>query len=85
MKLAWPKIYTPRPGGADSEEEDIYEDEVIQQDPPAWHRHFDKDELFGRCEPIRELGIALCIYINYSLYECGNMYDYRSWILWCCI
>jgi len=50
-------IYTPRPGGAEDEEDDHgTEQQQEQSDAPAWHRHFELDELFERYEPIRELG-----------------------------
>merc|ERR1719361_1204942 len=53
-------IYTPRPGGADDDEEDDHgceqENTGDQADQPAWRRHFGKDELLGRFEPIREVG-----------------------------
>ena len=49
-------IYTPRPGG-DPDDEDEHATEMEQTaDTPAWHRHFEADELLGRYEPIRELG-----------------------------
>jgi len=50
------KIYTPRPGGADSEEEDHAVEEEPKGDQPGWLRHFAADELLGRYEPIREIG-----------------------------
>merc|ERR1719361_2423612 len=53
-------IYTPRPGGADDDEEDDHgceqDNTGDQADQPAWRRHFGKDELLGRFEPIREIG-----------------------------
>ena len=58
------KIYVPRPGGADYDDEkgyDHYVLQVIQYGPPEWYRHFDKDELLGRYRPIREIGIFLYI------------------------
>ena len=55
------KIYTPRPGYDD-------EDEDLSDEPTgSWHRHFEGDELFGQYEPIRELGTVLhwkCLYIS---------------------
>ena len=54
-------IYTPRPGGADDDEDHEVEQEV-QTDTPAWHRHFEPDELLGRYEPIRELGTFSILY-----------------------
>jgi len=50
-------IYTPRPGGADEEEDEhACEQEEHDADVPAWRRHFGADELLGRYEPIREIG-----------------------------
>jgi len=49
-------IYTPRPGQADEEEDHEVEQQPESGDTPAWHRHFEADELLGRYEPIRELG-----------------------------
>ena len=60
-------IYTPRPGGADEEEEDLHAVEQPQEtDTPAWHRHFEQDELLGRYEPIRELGTLSIIHFYLS-------------------
>ena len=51
------KIYTPR--GYDSEEEYMmeFEEERNSSNPPAWHKHFESEELLSRYEPNRELGI----------------------------
>ena len=58
-----PKIYTPRPRGVDSDEEDLHAVKQPQEsdEPPAWHRHFEQDELLGRYEPIQEKSKFCCI------------------------
>ena len=58
------RIYTPRPG-YDDEDEDIHSEPMAITNIPSWHRHFEEDELFGRYEPNRELGTFLhhrCLY-----------------------
>ena len=62
-------IYTPRPGGADDDDEDHAVEQEVAPDTPAWHRHFEADELLGRYEPIRELGTFS---IRYHIILCCN-------------
>jgi len=51
------KIYTPRPGVENDDEEHECEQDNVNADQPAWKRHFPGDnELLGRYEPIREIG-----------------------------
>ena len=50
-------IYTPRPGGSTSDdEEDPNLTEQEQKNGPAWSEYFAPDDLLGRYEPIREIG-----------------------------
>ena len=67
-------IYTPRPGGAEDDDDDHTCEIQNEPDAPTWHRHFEADELLGRYEPIRELGtfqidiLYRYIYMNISIY-----------------
>ena len=47
-------IYVPRAEGADTDDE--FNDASWYEEDPLWYRDFERDELFGRYEPIRELG-----------------------------
>ena len=53
------KIYVPRPGAWEDEEEEDFE--VDPDEPPSWHRHFEPDELLNRYLPIREIGTITCL------------------------
>jgi len=50
------KIFTPRPEQHDDEDDDHDCEEEKHNDKPSWLKYFDKDELLGKYEPIRELG-----------------------------
>eukprot|EP01083_Nonionella_stella_P017386 48646_1 len=51
----WEIAHIHVPIRADSEDEDQNEDG--EEQAPAWHKHFEPDELLDRYQPIRSLGL----------------------------